>query len=66
METSRENRQIAEVVIAGGGTRVETGTKVAPDLRPGGRVFYGKYGKDILDGEEVLLLREDDIGGVRV
>ena len=42
------------------------GTRIAIDLKVGDRVLFGKYaGTEVkLDGEELLILREDDVLGV--
>jgi chaperonin GroES len=44
----------------------EAGKQVAPDLKAGDRILFGKYsGSEVkLGGEEHLILREDDILGV--
>ena len=46
--------------------RLEDGTLVALDVKVGDRILFGKYsGNDIrLDGEEYLIMREDDVLGV--
>ena len=44
----------------------EAGKLVAPDVKAGERILFGKYsGSEVkLEGEEHLILREDDILGV--
>jgi len=44
----------------------EGGKLLVPDVKPGDRILFGKYsGSEItLDGEDHLILREDDILGV--
>ncbi len=44
----------------------EEGKLIAPDVRAGDRILFGKYsGSEVkLEGEEHLILREDDILGV--
>jgi chaperonin GroES len=45
---------------------LETGQRIPIDLKAGDRILFGKYaGTEIkLDGDEYLILREDDVLGV--
>jgi len=47
----------------GNGKILDNGTKVALDVKVGDKILFGKYsGTDIkIDGEEVLILREDEV-----
>ena len=47
----------------GNGKILENGTKVALDVKVGDRILFGKYtGSEIkINGEEVLILREDEV-----
>ena len=65
-DTAKEKPQEAEVVAVGRGKRLEDGKVVALDVQVGDRILFGKYsGSDIkLDGEEYLILREDEVLGV--
>lgn len=65
-DSAKEKPQEGEVVAVGNGRRMDSGEVVSPDVKAGDRVLFGKYaGNDIkLDGEEHLILREDDILGV--
>ena len=65
-DTAKEKPQEGEVVAVGPGARNERGELVAIDLKPGDRVLFGKYsGTEVtINGEEHLILREDDILGV--
>src|SRR4029079_1960491 len=65
-DSAQEKQQEAEVVAVGNGKRLEDGTLVALDVKAGDRILFGKYsGNEIrLDGEEYLIMREDDILGV--
>jgi chaperonin GroES len=65
-DTAKEKPQEGEVVAVGKGKMLETGTRVEPDVKEGDRVLFGKYsGSEVkLDGEELLIMREDDILGV--
>ena len=65
-DTAKEKPQEAEVVAVGRGKRLEDGTLVSLDVKVGDRILFGKYsGSDIkIDGEEYLILREDEVLGV--
>ncbi len=65
-DSAQEKPQEAEVVAVGNGKRLEDGTLVALVVKTGDRILFGKYsGNEIrLDGEEYLIMREDDILGV--
>ena len=62
-DTAKEKPQEGEVIAVGNGKVLENGTKVAMDVKAGDRVRFGKYsGTDIkIDGQEYLILREDEI-----
>lgn len=62
-DTAKEKPIQGEVVAAGNGRLMEDGTRKALDIKKGDRVLFGKYsGTEItLEGEEVLIMREDDI-----
>ena len=64
-DTAKEKPQQGKVIAVGPGRR-EDGKVIAPDVRTGDRVLFGKYaGTEIkLNGEEHLILREDDILGI--
>ncbi len=65
-DSAKEKPQEGEVVAVGKGKRLEDGKVVALDVKPGDRILFGKYsGSDIkLDGEEYLIMREDEVLGV--
>ena len=64
-DTAKEKPQEGTVVAVGPG-RQDDGKVLALDVKAGDRILFGKYaGTEIkLDGEEHLILREDDILGV--
>ena len=64
-DTAKEKPQEGKVVAIGPGKK-EDGKVLALDVKAGDRVLFGKYaGTEIkLDGEEYLILREDDVLGV--
>jgi chaperonin GroES len=65
-DTAREKPQEGEVIAAGEGKYKEDGTRQPLDVKAGDRVLFGKYsGSEIkLDGEEYLIMREDEILGI--
>ena len=65
-DTAKEKPQEGEVIAAGEGKYKEDGTRQTLDVKEGDRVLFGKYsGSEIkLDGEEFLIMREDEILGV--
>ena len=62
-DTAKEKPQEGEVLAVGNGKILENGTKVPLDVKVGDKILFGKYsGTDIkIDGEEVLILREDEV-----
>jgi chaperonin GroES len=64
-DTAKEKPQEGEVVAVGKGKR-EKGELVALDVKVGDRILFGKYsGTEIkLEGEEYLIIREDEVLGV--
>ena len=62
-DTAKEKPIEGKVVAVGGGKILENGKKLALEVKKGDRVLFGKYaGTDIkIDGEEHLIMREDDI-----
>lgn len=65
-DSAKEKPQEGEVVAVGKGKRLEDGKVVPLDVKPGDRILFGKYsGSEItIDGEELLIMREDEILGV--
>ena len=61
-DTAKEKPQEGEVIAVGAG-KIEKGKRIPLDVKAGDRILFGKYtGSDItLDGEEYLILREEDI-----
>jgi chaperonin GroES len=64
-DTAKEKPQEGRVVAVGPG-RVEDGKVIKPDVKAGDRILFGKYsGTEVkLDGEEHVIMREEDILGV--
>jgi chaperonin GroES len=65
-DSAKEKPQEGEVVAIGKGKRLEDGKLVELDVQVGDRILFGKYsGSDIkLDGEEYMIMREDEILGI--
>ena len=65
-DTAKEKPQEGEVVAVGKGKRLEDGKVVPLDVQVGDRILFGKYsGSDIkLDGDEYMIMREDEVLGV--
>jgi chaperonin GroES len=65
-DTAQEKPMEGEVIAVGPGARNEAGAIVAPDVKAGDRVLFGKWsGTEVkLDGEELLIMKESDLMGV--
>ena len=65
-DSAKEKPQEAEVIAVGAGKRLDDGKLVPLDVKAGDRILLGKYsGSEIkLDGEEFLIVREDEVLGV--
>jgi chaperonin GroES len=65
-DTAKEKPQEAVVVAVGNGKILENGTKLTLEVKEGDHVLFGKYsGSEIkVDGEEYLIVREDDVLGI--
>ena len=62
-DTAKEKPQEGQVLAVGNGKILDNGTKVALDVKAGDKILFGKYsGTEIkIDGEEVLILREEEV-----
>jgi len=65
-DSAKEKPQEADVISVGPGKRLKDGKFAPPDVKAGDRILLGKYsGSEIkLDGEEFLIVREDEVLGV--
>ena len=65
-DTAKERPQTGEVLAIGPGRTLDNGTTVALEVKVGDKVVYSKYGgtEIKIGGEEVIILRQDDILGV--
>jgi len=65
-DSAKEKPAEGEIVAVGPGKLNEAGARVVMDVAVGDRVLFSKYGgtEVKLDGEDFLIMREDDILGV--
>ena len=65
-DSAKEKPLQAEIIAVGNGKVLEDGTVRALDIKAGDKVLIGKYsGSEVkIDGEEHLILREDDVLGI--
>jgi chaperonin GroES len=62
-DSAKEKPQQAEVVAVGNGKLLESGERAALDVKRGDRILFGKYSgaETKIEGEEYLILKEDEI-----
>ena len=62
-DTAKEKPQEGEVVAVGNGKVLDNGTKATLDVKVGDKILFGKYsGTEIkIEGEDVLILREEEV-----
>ena len=65
-DTAKEKPVEGRVIAAGIGKLNEEGKRIALEVKKGDRILFGKYsGNEIkIEGEEYLIMREDDVLGV--
>jgi chaperonin GroES len=65
-DTAKEKPFEGKVIAVGDGKTKEDGTKIPMELKKGDRILFAKYGgTDIkIDGEDHLIMKEDDVLGV--
>jgi chaperonin GroES len=65
-DTAKEKPQQAEVLACGDGRITEDGKVQPMDVKAGDKVVFSKYaGTEVkIDGDELLVIREDDVLGV--
>ena len=65
-DTAKEKPQEGEVIAAGLGKYKEDGSRQALDVKAGDRVLFGRYSSSEIkvNGEELLIMREDEILGI--
>jgi len=62
-DSAKEKPQEGEVIAVGSGKVLDDGKRQAMDVKVGDKILFGKYsGTDIkIDGEEMLILREEEV-----
>ena len=65
-DTAKEKPQEGEVVAVGPGARDEDGEFIKPELNVGDRILFGKWsGSEVMiDGEDLIIMKEADVLGV--
>jgi chaperonin GroES len=65
-DTAKEKPVEGRVIAAGIGKLSEEGNRIALEVKKGDRILFGKYsGNEIkIEGEEYLIMREDDVLGI--
>jgi chaperonin GroES len=65
-DTAKEKPAEGKVVAVGNGKVGDDGKRVPLEIKTGDRILFGKYaGTEVkIDGEEYLIMREDDVLGV--
>ena len=65
-DSAKEKPAEGEVVAVGEGARKDSGELIAPTVKAGDRVLFGKWsGTEVtLNGEELLIMKESDIIGI--
>ncbi len=65
-DSAKEKPMEGKVIAVGNGKILDNGQKTTPDVKAGDKVLFSKYaGTEVkIDGEEHLIMREDDILGI--
>src|SRR4051812_47852078 len=65
-DNAKEKPQEGEVIAVGPGARDENGSLIAPDVKAGDFILFGKWsGTEVkIDGEDLLIMKESDIMGI--
>lgn len=65
-DTAKEKPQEGKVVAVGKGKKMDDGAIIPMDVKKGDRILFSKYaGNDVtVDGQELIIMREEDILGV--
>jgi len=65
-ESAKEKPSEGEVISVGEGARKDSGELIAPAVKAGDKILFGKWsGTEItLDGEELLIMKESDVLGI--
>jgi chaperonin GroES len=65
-DTAKEKPQRGKVIAVGNGRVTDEGKRIAMEVKAGDNILFGKYsGSEIkMEGEEYLILREEDVLGI--
>jgi chaperonin GroES len=65
-DSAKEKPAEGKVIAVGNGKMNEDGTRIPVEIKEGDRILFGKYsGTEVkIDGEEYLIMREDDVLGI--
>ena len=65
-DTAKEKPQEGEVIAVGEGARKDNGELIAPAVKAGDRILFGKWSDTEvkIDGEDLLIMKESDILGI--
>ena len=65
-DTAKEKPMEGLVISVGKGKTADDGKLIKPDVKAGDRILFGKHSgtEAKIDGEELLIMREDDILGI--
>ncbi|WP_339947390.1 co-chaperone GroES [uncultured Albimonas sp.] len=65
-DAAKEKPQEGEIIAVGEGARKDNGELIAPAVKAGDRVLFGKWsGTEVkLDGKDLLIMKESDILGI--
>jgi len=65
-DTAKEKPQMGQIISVGNGKKTEDGKVIPVDLKAGDNVLFGRYaGTEVkVEGNDYLIMREDDILGV--
>ena len=65
-DTAKEKPMQGKVLAVGPGARDDSGKRIAPDVKAGDTILFGKWsGTEVkIDGQDLLIMKESDIMGV--
>jgi chaperonin GroES len=65
-DTAKEKPAEGEIIAVGEGARKDSGELIAPAVKTGDKVLFGKWsGTEVtIDGDELLIMKESDILGI--
>jgi chaperonin GroES len=65
-DTAKEKPAEGKIVSVGKGKLDENGKRIAPEVKKGDRILFGKYsGTEVkIEGNEYLIMREEDVLGI--